>query len=138
MRGERKGWLTLAESIAQMKAEGKWDDWVAREKAKDEEREARASQLRIEQQPLLAELRSVGWPVNSVWDLVNTGEKYEAAIPVLLKHLVLPYSDRIRGGIARSLAVRYARSAWPLLVAEYRKQPMCDDQLGAKFGLAVA
>jgi hypothetical protein len=135
MTRQRKGPVTVAEAIAELNAD---PDWVARRKAEDQEREARSSQLRIEQQPLLAELRSVGWEVNSVWDLVNTGKKYEEAIPVLLKHLVLPYSDRIRGGIARSLAVRYAPSAWPILVAEYRKEPTCDDQLGAKCGLAVA
>jgi hypothetical protein len=44
----------------------------------------------------------------------------------LLNHLLLPYSDRTREGIARSLAVPdpEVRKAWPMLVGEYRKAPM--------------
>jgi len=72
----------------------------------------------------LAELREVGLDVKSVWDLINAPARYEQAIPVLLQHLRLPYSDRIREGIARALAVPDARHAWPTLVAEFKNAPM--------------
>jgi hypothetical protein len=56
--------------------------------------------------------------------------------------LLLPYSDKTREGIARSLAVPDARYAWPILVAEYRKAPMGKAEDGfprhAKDGLACA
>ena len=39
---------------------------------------------------------------------MNTAEKYPAAIPVLLRHLSLPYHKRIKEGIIRALAVNYA------------------------------
>jgi hypothetical protein len=96
------------------------------------------------------ELSATGWNVDSVWNLVNTSTRYVAAIPILLKHLPLPYSDRVREGIARALAVPEpaVQEAWPMLVDEYRKTPSgwgviaIGDQkeyrLGAKDGLACA
>lgn len=104
-------------------------------KTRKEKRDQRSALWKIEQEPMLADLRQVGCSLNSVWDLVNTANKYTEAIPVLLKHLVRPYSDRIREGIARSLAVREARYAWPLLVAEYRKAPMGVGEEGVKLGV---
>lgn len=41
---------------------------------------ARAQSTRL-LDPLLLELAEVGHPVNDVWDLVETKEKYPAAIP---------------------------------------------------------
>jgi hypothetical protein len=79
--------------------------------------------------------------VNSVWDLVNTSTRYAEIIPILLKHLKLPYSDRTKEGIVRALAVPDARTAWPILVTEYRKAPIGDEngiRLGGKDGLAAA
>jgi hypothetical protein len=68
----------------------------------------------------------------------------------LLKHLVQPYSDRTREGIARALAVpeTAVREAWPILVQEFRAAPTGrglvapgdteEFMLGAKDGLACA
>ncbi|TWB46489.1 hypothetical protein, partial [Nitrospirillum viridazoti] len=117
-----------------------------------QEIEGRTARLKLEEVPLLADLRAVGWPMESVWDLINMHTRvcYPEAIPVLLRHLMLPYSDRIREGIARALAVPEpeARAAWPLPVAEYRKAPMGQGiialgdteeyRLGTKDGLACA
>jgi hypothetical protein len=99
--------------------------------------------LRIEEEPLLADLRAIGWDpgVDSVWDLVNTAEPYPEAIPILLWHLTRPYSDRIKEGIARALAVPDAVDAWPILVAEYKKAEEGQENgvmRGYKDGLAVA
>jgi hypothetical protein len=111
-------------------------------------REERSARLQIEETPILADLASVGINIRSIWDLVNTATPYPQAIPILLDHLRRPYSDRTREGIARSLAVYDANSAWPLLAAEYVKakegygvvapgdtEVLC---LGAKDGLACA
>jgi len=94
--------------------------------ARQQERAERSVRLREEEEPILVDLRGIGCKLESVWDLVNTSIKYTEAIPVLLKHLSLPYSDRTREGIARSLAVPEpeVREAWPMLVAEYRKASM--------------
>src|SRR3977135_965128 len=66
---------------------------------------------------------------------------YPTAIPILLKHLLLPYSDVTRETLARILAVPDARSAWPILASDYRKAPLGEEtgsRWGAKSGLAVA
>jgi hypothetical protein len=90
MATRRKGPMTWDEWTAQLKAEGKLDDFVARREAQEKELAERAARLRAEEEPLLADLRAViGWKVESVWDLVNTSAKYTEAIPVLLKHLEL-------------------------------------------------
>jgi hypothetical protein len=91
--------------------------------------------------PLIEALEKIGIKVTSVWDLVNTSENYTEVLPTLLKHLLLPYPDRIREGIARALAVKDATFAWPILVAEYCKAPIgMEDGLRmcAKDGLAAA
>lgn len=82
--------------------------------------------MRVEEEPILAELRGVGWNVESVWALVNPSTRYAEAIPIVLKHLSLSYSDRTRDGIARALAVPEPemQKARPTLVEEYRKAPM--------------
>jgi hypothetical protein len=108
---------------------------------REHERAERAARLRVEEEPIVADLKVAGLDVKSVWDLVNTSTPYPNAIPLLLKHLVLPYPDRIREGIARALAVPDARNAWSLLVSEYKKAPIGDQnglKLGAKSGLAAA
>jgi hypothetical protein len=95
----------------------------------------------VSEEPLLADLRAIGWNVESVWTLVNTSTNYAEAIPVLLEHLQLPYSDTTRDGIARSLAVPDARFAWAILADEYRKEPslpLGEGRGGAKQGLAAA
>jgi hypothetical protein len=80
--------------------------------------------LRIEQIPILRELSEMGYNVESVWDLTHYEGSYEKAIPLLLKHLLLPYSDTTRDSLARALAIKEAKSAWPILVDEYRKAPV--------------
>ena len=116
--------------------------------ARRQEALQRSARLTVEEFQLVEELKSVGVEVSSVWDLINTADRYENAIPVLLKHLQLNYEDCTREGIARALAVRdpQVRNAWPLLVEQYRKEKsglgfkapgdiMMYD-LGAKNGLA--
>jgi hypothetical protein len=118
--------------------------WVAARKEEDCRRAAWVAKLRLEQQPLVAALRSVGIAVDSVWDLVNTGEPYPKAIPVLLEHLGKPYHPRNREGIVRALSVKEAReTAWEPLLKEYEKQPGDEEHLppemrGVKDALASA
>jgi hypothetical protein len=111
---------------------------------------ARGKRLRIEEQPIVNDLRAVGLKLESVWDSVKRPYNCPEAIPVLLKHLQMPYSDRTREGIARAIANRYSavEYTWPILVKEYRNTPegwgivSPDDtenlKLGAKQGLACA
>jgi hypothetical protein len=105
------------------------------------QREKLAIRFRAEEEPILADLRAIGCNVMSVWSVVKTSDRYSDVIPILLKHLLLSYSDRVKEGIARALGAPAAKDAWPILVAEYRKAPMgvVDGvRLGAKSGLAAA
>lgn len=102
---------------------------IARLREISEERERvrakRVARLGEEARPLVADLARVGVHVRSVWDLVNTSRPYPDAIPVLLAHLFLPYSDRNVDGIARALAVDHpqVKEAWPILVRRYLEAP---------------
>lgn len=130
--------MTAGEVLAKLQSD---PAYLARIKEQERIRDDRASQWREAEIPLLADLETTGTKVASIWDLVNTSAKYEKAIPVLLKHLLLPYPDRVREGIARALAVPEARFAWPTLLAEYRKVRVGGVEgirLGVKDGLAAA
>lgn len=125
---------TAAELMAELNQD---PQFVERRRQQEQARQREEADLRRAQQPLLDELRSVGLAVQSVWDLVNTATPYPAAVPILLRHLQLPYPDRVREGVARALAVPEARSSWNILVEQFRRD---EDRagLGAKAGLAAA
>lgn len=107
-----------------------------------------SARLRLEEEPMLADLREVGWDVESVWGLAHSSRRYPEAIPILLTHLLRPYSDLVRDGIARALAVPEpgVRNAWSTLAEQYRTAPMGSGiaapgetekrKLSAKYGLA--
>jgi hypothetical protein len=110
--------------------------WAGRDPS---EREQSSAELANEELPIVNDIRQTGVQINAVWDLVNwRGSPYPEAIPALLKHLPLPYSDRLAEGIARALARSFARDlAWDIVLDLYRKEPL---RKGAWFkdGLAVA
>jgi HEAT repeat protein len=75
---------------------------------------------------LLRELAGVGVRVSDLWDLVNTGATYRAAVPVLLDWLRhaddrVPSQERnqVREGLLRALTVREAR---PIAAPEIIRQ----------------
>jgi hypothetical protein len=104
-----------------------------------EDRQQCMAELQIEERALVAELRIVGIHVESTWDLVNwRGPPYLEAIPVLLKHLPILYSDRLGAGIARALSRPFARLlAWETVLKRYQETPD-RDKSWFKDGLAVA
>lgn len=110
----RRGPITAAEALRQLEAD---PEWCARRDAKEAEKAERTQHLMLEQMELLRDLQEAGHEVRSVWDLVNTASPYPKALPVLLDHLIRPYSDRTREGVARALAVKDARPlAWDIMV----------------------
>jgi hypothetical protein len=134
---KRKGSMTLAEHDALLKAEGRYESFVAQRKEREKFSEARRTHFRELEMPVVQALKNVGVNVESVWDLVNTSVSYEKAISVLLEHIQRPYHDRIKGGIARALAVPEARSGWTILISEFRKEKRSPEKW-ARDGLAVA
>ena len=134
MATKRKGYMTLAEHHARLKAEGKWDEYAARKKAQDEEFRRKEEDYSRAEAPVVEALRTAGVPISSVWDLVNATNTHEQSLPILLDHLQRPYPDGVREGIARALAVPAAKCAWPLLIKLYRQE----SARRTKDGLAVA
>ncbi len=110
--------------------------WVA---ATEAERDVASAEMHQEQRSLIADLQTVGIHVKSVWDLVNwRGAPYPEALPVLLKHLPILYSDRLGEGIARALSRPYVRSlAFEPVIQLYKDSPDYDGSW-FKDGLAVA
>ncbi|MHA6907962.1 hypothetical protein ACQUJS_05925 [Ralstonia pseudosolanacearum] len=139
--------LAAAELAAKLQAS---PEFLKKQQEREQARSERVARIHAEQAPLLTDLHAIGLKINSVSDLINTAERYEKAIPVLLRHLLISYSDVTKETIARSLAVPEpeVQKAWPLLVEEYRKAPMGwgikapgdtkEYRLGAKDGLACA
>ncbi len=84
-------------------------EWLAEQEARETETQAKEERYLAEEAPLREALHALGYPVKWVWDFVNTAQSYPDAIPVLIDHLRQPYSDAVREGIARALAVREAR-----------------------------
>ncbi len=116
-------------------------EYIERRQERDRLIAESVAKLRAEQASLLADLREAGLDIIRLSDLINMSSKYEGAIPILLRHLQLPYSEVTRETIARALAVPEARYAWPTLVAEFKNAPMGDEngiKSCAKDGLAVA
>jgi hypothetical protein len=99
-----------------------------------DERRARELEYARAEEPVVADLRSVGYEVGSVWDLVNIKDDYPDALPVLARHLVKPYPPVIKDGLARALAVGRALFAWDLLRDQYLSEP----DRSVKDGLATA
>lgn len=130
----RSSYRTLAEHDAQLKAEGKWDAYVATRDQKEIEFETREAAYRTAELPLVEELQSAGFTVASVWDFVNTKNSYSGALHILLNHLNRDYPPAIRDGIARAMAVPQSRFAWHDLVRCYQNE----EDSRAKDGLAVA
>ena len=85
-----------------------------------------------DQEPLVAALTAAGWPpkvqqcgeTRSVWDFVNTVEPYPHLLDTLAEHLIRPYHERIKEGIARALAVREAKGTHipRVLMEELKKE----------------
>lgn len=116
----KAGWITAAEHMALLQQD---PEWVARHAAREAERSRREQELQKEEKRLLSDLRAVGIQVESVWDFVNTAQKYPAAIPILLRHLPQRYSKRTKEGIIRALTVDYAgRGVLDELIRQFREQ----------------
>ena len=76
----------------------------------------RAAECAPEDEAIASEARGLGLNVTSVWDFVNNDGReylghyfsgpYEAAYPLLIKHLAIEHDPRIREGVIRALTVK--------------------------------
>jgi len=127
-------WITAEELNRRLESD---QEFMRRRAEQDGLMAERTAELRKEEAPVLADLERLGFKVDAVWQLMSRYPRYTEAIPVLLEHLQRPYSDVVRGWIARALALRATKKpGWRILVQEYGKTSISDSQ--AKDGLAVA
>lgn len=127
--------MTAGEALAHFEADPAFRARRAAQEARLRERTER--RLKAEQ-PLIADLATAGYRVESVWDLVNTRADYSSAVPVLIDHLQRDYPDDVREGIARALAVPAAKTAWPLLMRLYREsQDDVPNHMKTAFAIAL-
>jgi len=127
--------LTAAELMASLH---KNCEFIARQAAQEQHREELERSLHAAEEPLVQALAAAGIVVSSVWELVNSAQKYPSAIPILIKHLKTPYHPKIREGIARALTVLEAKpiAAQALIEAFQHELDVADS--GVKWALANA
>lgn len=135
-REKRSGAISATELIAQLEND---PEYQRRVQAADAERQVQTEELRRAERPIVAELRGAGVAVDSVWDLVNTSEPYEDALPILLKHLERGgYPDRVLESLGRALAVKPAVVYWDRLRARYLSPRNPGEEDGAAVALAAS
>jgi hypothetical protein len=112
---------TMTEPVGRSEA---GPDRVSQRSLRDRRRREIVAQYRLAAQPIIKDLASIGFVIGSEWDLVNTPERYDAALPVLMKHFHGSYPDIIREGLARSFGRPWARPmAWDRILAAYLSEP---------------
>jgi len=110
---------TAEEFQAQLHAD---PEWVRRKAERDAYWKEVEARYREEERVLLSELKAVGIDAPSIDVLVKRKEPYPQAIPILLRHLRMPYSDNFREQIARCLAIPDAAYVRDELIAELFKE----------------
>jgi hypothetical protein len=92
---------------------------VAQREKEDAELAARAAKRQLACKPVVADLRSQGIEVESVWDLYKTPESYSVAIPILLAHLRRNYPERTLEDIGHALPFKPDVAWWDDFKALY-------------------
>lgn len=110
---ERRGQRTAADVIAEREERLRTDpEYAAQVKAFEDEQAATAAAMRRAERPVLEDLARSGIDLDTVWNLYKFPESRDRVIPVLLRHLVLDYPDRVLQGIGQGLADKSARPWW--------------------------
>src|SRR4051812_9459209 len=99
---KRQPAVTAAELAAKLQAD---PEFVARQQEREIALAKHVARHREEQAPIVLELLEAGIQIRFLADLIMSSAPYPTAIPILLKHLILPYSDITRETLARILAV---------------------------------
>lgn len=126
--------------------------YLARVAARDAMVEERHRRYLEAAAPVLVELRSLGYQLEAIGDLVRSGARYANAVPVLIEWLTKVDEPSVKEDIVRTLSVPWAKSAAPALIEEFRRvedatgtsirwvignalsvvagDPVCDDLVG--------
>ena len=122
--------ITASDLMAKLEADPEYPSRRAEQKRKFAELDAIYS---ADEAGLVAELRELGYQVESVFDFVNNNNRYEflrqfdgrydRAYPVLVKHLGIKHHKRIREGIILALTEKEANTvASEALLREFDRE----------------
>jgi hypothetical protein len=99
-------------------------DRLSQRVARDQSKCEIVARYRSAARPIIEELASIGFVVDSEWDFVTTPERYDAALSVLMNHFHRDYPGFVREGLARSFGRPWARNmAWDQILAAYLSEP---------------
>jgi hypothetical protein len=121
MAQSRRRPVTVEELQARLSADKVFQE---QKRQRDAELQARVAAVAEALRPLKEELHTMGIEgISKLQVGIDTkAAPYPAAVPVLLKHLQLPYPPRAKALIAACLGIPEARIGWNILVSEYRSQ----------------
>jgi hypothetical protein len=131
MMKKKKHSKTAAELMSELQSN---PAWAGAAHAREVNQRQLEGSLRVNEKPLVEDLRRAGYQIESVYDLANSKLDYSTAIPILLAHLPRPYMPRIREGIARALAVPTARSSMRILLIAFENEEDASES-GPKWAL---
>jgi hypothetical protein len=97
-------------------------EWVAGARRREEEAEQRRKTHAAIERPMVKLLRKAGFEVDSIWDLVYTGQDYRRAIPMLMEWVPQITDPRVKDSLIRVLSVPWAKpQAAPLFISQFRE-----------------
>lgn len=136
MNTKRRG-KTAADLMAELANDSEYQAMFAE---KERIRLEKSARLGVAEEPLVQALNAIGLDITSSWDLVNTRERYDAALPVLAEHLERDYPPEIQEGIARAMAVPESMPWREDFIRLIRTRPPMPEgkRDGFRDGLAVA
>jgi len=127
---------TAAELLAELNPDPVFQ---AAQAERERRRLEKVARLKAASKPLDDSLRAVCPLVTEgVWDLVNTAERYDEALPILFEHLTKEYPDEILEGIARALAVPEALPYRSTFIRLFRRDPPVSEGFRFALGLAIS
>jgi len=98
--------------------------YIARLREDDRRQEENRICYRIAAEPVLQDLRDIGYEVETIGELVEkeypARGPYKDAVPILMKWLPKVEYDALKEDIVRTLSVPWAKDAAPFLVSEFR------------------
>lgn len=115
----RRGPKTAEELMRELNAN---PEYVARINQFEAERQRAIQAARQAMQPILEDLRAVGYAVDGIDDLRRSGERYADAIPILVKWLPRVENIDLKFAIVSALCVPWAKlEAAQTLIAEFEQ-----------------
>jgi HEAT repeat protein len=115
----RRAGKTAAELMAELERD---PDYIALMQEKKRLHQEAVEEYARAAEPLLRDLTSAGFPVESLGDLRRSGKAYGGAVPVLLNWLPRISDRGLKEDVIRTLSVPWAKpNAAPYLIEEFKK-----------------